>query len=178
MLLSSPLLLSIERVELSISMVLTVCTFNNCGQIAWVLILNRVLGRVAILLTAGSSKIRELKGRLKSIFDTGILLTSRRQTHVLTDSRCLRGFSALLHTPRRWISLASIRLVDTLTCVLCMEMAHSVLVEIFLFNQRQICIPFHGDHGLVRHSARLELERMTTHLLLIHIIDTLVVLAR
>ena len=55
MLLSSPLLLSIERVELSISMVLTVCTFNNCGQIAWVLILNRVLGRVAILLTARSS---------------------------------------------------------------------------------------------------------------------------
>ena len=98
MLLSRPLLLSIERIELSISIVLTVCTFNNCGQIAWVLILNRVLGRIAILLTAGSSKIRELKGRLKSIFDTSVLLTSRRQAHILTDSRCLRSFSALLHT--------------------------------------------------------------------------------
>ena len=177
-LLSSPLLLSIKWIELCISMVLTVCTFNNCGQIAWVLILNRVLGGIAILLTARSSKIRELKGRLESIFDTSVLLTSRRQTHVLTYSCCFRSFSALLHTSRRWISLATIRLVDTLTCVLCMEMAHPMLVEIFLLNQRQICITFHRDHGLVGHSARLELERMTNHLLLIYIIDTLVVLAR
>ena len=55
MLLSSPLLLSIKWIELSISKVLTVRTFNNCGQITWILILNRVLGRVAILLTARSS---------------------------------------------------------------------------------------------------------------------------
>lgn len=55
MLLSRPVLLSIERIKLSICMVLTVSTFNNCGQITWVLILNRVLGRVAALLTAWSS---------------------------------------------------------------------------------------------------------------------------
>ena len=95
MLLSSPLLLTIEWIELSISRVLTVSTFNDCGQITWILILNRVLGRVAILLTAGSSKIRELKGRLKSIFDTSVLLTSWWQTHILTDSRCLGRFSTL-----------------------------------------------------------------------------------
>ena len=55
MLLSSPLLLTIEWIELSISRVLTVRTFNDCGQITWILILNRVLGRVAILFTARSS---------------------------------------------------------------------------------------------------------------------------
>ena len=178
MLLSGPVLLSIEWIELSISMVLTVCTFNNCGQITWILILNRVLSRVAILLTARSSKIRELKRRLKSIFDTSVLFTSRRQTHCLTYSRCLRSFSSLLETFYRWICLASIRLVDTLTCVLCMKMAHTVLVEIFFLNQRQICIPFHVSHGLVWQSARLEFKRLSNHLLLIHNSDTLVELAR
>ena len=55
MLLSSPLLLTIEWIELSISRVLTVRTFNDCRQIAWILILNRVLCRVAILFTTRSS---------------------------------------------------------------------------------------------------------------------------
>ena len=55
MLLSSPLLLTIEWIELSISRVLTVSTFNDCGQITWILMLNRVLGRVAILFTTRSS---------------------------------------------------------------------------------------------------------------------------
>ena len=55
MLLSSPLLLTIEWIELSISRVLTVSTFNDCGQITWILIFNRVLGGVAVFLTAGGS---------------------------------------------------------------------------------------------------------------------------
>lgn len=55
MLMSSPVLLAIERLEPAASMILTIRTFNNCGQITWILILNRVLGGVAVLLTAGSS---------------------------------------------------------------------------------------------------------------------------
>ena len=58
-----------------------------------------------------------------------------------------------------------------------MKMAHAVLVEVFFLNQRQICISFHVSYGCVWWSARLELERITNHLLLIHIIDRLVVLS-
>ena len=53
--LSNPVFLSTDQTELTVSMVLTIRTFNNCGQIAWILILNRVLGGVTIFLTAGSS---------------------------------------------------------------------------------------------------------------------------
>ena len=55
MLLSSPVFLGIERLEPTVSMVFTIRTFNNCGQITWNLILNRVLGGVAVFLTTWGS---------------------------------------------------------------------------------------------------------------------------
>ena len=118
------------------------------------LVLHRVVrGRITLLFTARRPQIWQFEWRLEPILNAGVLLASRRQAPVLRHVGRFRGFATLrkaalmVDTP----SGGSARLIDSFACVLGVQVPNTMLVEVFLLDQRQVRISLHlGERLLPR----------------------------
>ena len=177
--------LGADGTDSAVWMHFAVVALDHRGKIARLLLLERVIRRrVALLFTAWSAQVRQLERRLKAILDAGVLLARRRQASMLGCIVCGLGRLPALRKTAVVAAHLSARLIHSFAGILGVQVAHSVLVEIFFLDQGQVGIAFHLGQRLLPRDvllsravvelAGVDGARLSTHVAhLAHVVDSL-----